>query len=61
MIERYITIGLFMVGQIITAAGTYGAIRADLMEAIVTSHQAAEAAAQANKRIDAFMLDAQKR
>lgn len=43
---------LFLVGQVITAGGTYAAIRADLREAIVTAQTAAQQAERANTRID---------
>lgn len=46
---------LFLVGQIVTAGGTYAAIRADLREAIVTAQQAAERAKAAEARIDRLM------
>lgn len=43
---------LFIVGQLITAAGMYAAIRADLREAIVTAQVAAKQADLAHARID---------
>lgn len=43
---------LFLVGQIVTAGGTYAAIRADLREAIVTAKTAEDQAARAHQRID---------
>lgn len=43
---------LFLIGQLLTAAGTYAAIRADLREAIVTAQTAAKQAEHANARID---------
>lgn len=43
---------LFLLGQILTAAGTYAAIRADLREAIVTAQVASRQADLANARID---------
>lgn len=43
---------LFVVGQLVTAGGTYAAIRADLREAIITAQTAASQAARANERID---------
>jgi hypothetical protein len=43
---------LFLVGQLLTAAGTYAAIRADLREAIVTAQVASRQADLANARID---------
>lgn len=43
---------LFLIGQILTAAGTYAAIRADLREAIVTAQAAAKQAEHAHVRID---------
>lgn len=43
---------LFIVGQILTAAGTYAAIRADLAQAIVMANQALHQAEQAHQRID---------
>lgn len=46
---------LFLVGQLVTAGGTYAAIRADLREAIVTAQQAAERAKAAEARIDRLM------
>lgn len=46
---------LFLIGQLVTAGGTYAAIRADLREAIVTAQQAAERAKAAEARIDRLM------
>lgn len=43
---------LFIVGQLVTAAGMYAAIRADLREAIVTAQVAARQADLAHARID---------
>lgn len=43
---------LFLIGQVLTAAGTYAAIRADLREAIVTAQTASRSADLANARID---------
>lgn len=43
---------LFLIGQILTAAGTYAAIRADLREAIVTAQVAVKQADHAHARID---------
>lgn len=43
---------LFLIGQVITAGGTYAAIRADLREAIVTAKTAETRADQAHQRID---------
>lgn len=43
---------LFLIGQVLTAAGTYAAIRADLREAIVTAQSAAKQADHAHQRID---------
>lgn len=43
---------LFLIGQVLTAAGTYAAIRADLREAIVTAQSAAVQADKAHQRID---------
>uniref|UniRef100_UPI0035B13625 hypothetical protein n=1 Tax=Hylemonella sp. TaxID=2066020 RepID=UPI0035B13625 len=43
---------LFIVGQLVTAAGTYAAIRADLREAIVTAQVASRQADLAHARID---------
>jgi outer membrane murein-binding lipoprotein Lpp len=43
---------LFLAGQLVTAGGTYAAIRADLREAIVSAHNAEQSAARANDRID---------
>lgn len=43
---------LFIIGQILTAAGTYAAIRADLREAIVTAQVAVKQADLAHSRID---------
>ncbi|MGA8787256.1 MAG: hypothetical protein WB542_18170 [Polaromonas sp.] len=43
---------LFLIGQLVTAGGTYAAIRADLREAIVTAQAAKERAVEANARID---------
>ena len=43
---------LFLIGQVITAAGTYAAIRTDLREAIVTAQAAATQAQRAQDRLD---------
>lgn len=43
---------LFLVGQLVTAGGTYAAIRADLREAIVTAKTAEDQASRAHQRID---------
>lgn len=43
---------LFLIGQVLTAAGTYAAIRADLREAIVTAQTASRQADHAHARID---------
>lgn len=43
---------LFVAGQLVTAGGTYAAIRADLREAIVTAQVARASADKANERID---------
>lgn len=47
-------IAIFLVGQFLTAAGTYAAIRSDLREAIVTAHIAEKRADDAHVRIDRF-------
>ncbi|MES2483786.1 MAG: hypothetical protein V4609_17515 [Pseudomonadota bacterium] len=43
---------LFVAGQLVTAGGTYAAIRADLREAIMAAHSAERSAAKAHDRID---------
>lgn len=43
---------LFLFAQVITAGGTYAAIRADLREAIVSAHIAEKRADDAHLRID---------
>lgn len=43
---------LVILGQLITGAGTYAAIRADLREAIVNAAHAEVSASLANSRID---------
>jgi hypothetical protein len=43
---------LFMLGQIVTAAGTYAAIRADLREALIQASVAVQRADSAHGRID---------
>lgn len=50
--DRWLGLWLFMAGQIVTAGGTYAAIRADLREAIVTAQAAHQLADKANDRID---------
>lgn len=49
------TIVLFLVGQLVTAGGTYAAIRADLREALVTATAAAYQAEKAHARIDGII------
>lgn len=48
---------LFLMGQLIASGGVYAAIRADLREAIVTSHIAEKRADDAHARIDGFYKD----
>lgn len=55
MNEKHTPIVLFLVGQVITAGGTYAAIRADLREALVTAVHADKLAEQAHRRIDGIM------
>jgi hypothetical protein len=43
---------LFLLAQLVTAGGTYAAIRADLREAIVSAHNAEKRADTAHERID---------
>ncbi len=43
---------LFVVGQLVSAGGTYAAIRADLREAIITAQLAGAQAQKAHDRID---------
>ncbi len=43
---------LFVLAQLVTAGGTYAAIRADLREAIVSAHTAEKRADAAHDRID---------
>lgn len=43
---------LFLFAQLVTAGGTYAAIRADLREAIVSAHTAEKRADTAHERID---------
>lgn len=46
------TVILFLFAQLVTAGGTYAAIRADLREAIVSAHVAEKRADSAHDRID---------
>lgn len=46
---------LFLFAQVVTAGGTYAAIRADLREAIITAHAASMRADDAHRRIDGVM------
>jgi hypothetical protein len=46
------SIVLFVVAQLVTAGGTYAAIRADLREALVTAVHAEKRAEQAHDRLD---------
>lgn len=46
------TVLLFVLAQLLTAGGTYAAIRADLREAIVSAHVAEKRADSAHDRID---------
>lgn len=46
---------LFLIGQLVTAGGTYAAIRADLREAIVTAQAAAERAKATDARVDRML------
>ena len=45
-------VALFLFAQLVTAGGTYAAIRADLREAIVSAHIAEKRADDAHARID---------
>ena len=45
----------FIFGQLVTGAGNYAAIRADLREALVHSQAAIKAADEAHQRIDKLL------
>ena len=55
MTPQQSTIVLFLVGQLVTAGGTYAAIRADLREALVTANRAEVQADKAHARIDGLI------
>jgi len=47
-----VPLAIFMAGQVVTAAGVYAAIRADLREALIEAHIAVKRADEAHQRID---------